>query len=76
MELYARDTLHREDIRFVAFEPNPTKVCFIEHARMNGFDNPNTFRVLIQKAGLDLWTILSILYNTNNHGSKVSLRSR
>ena len=47
MALYARDILHREDIRFVAFEPNPTKVGFIEHiARVNGFDNPNTFRVI------------------------------
>ena len=47
MALYARDTLHREDIRFVAFEPNPTKACFIEHvAKMNGFDNSDLFRVI------------------------------
>lgn len=38
MALYARDTLNRDDIRFVAFEPNPTKAQFIEDcARANGF---------------------------------------
>lgn len=37
LALYARDTLRRTDIRFVAFEPNPAKARFIEEcAAANG----------------------------------------
>mmetsp|Transcript_15586 Transcript_15586/g.32958 ORF Transcript_15586/g.32958 Transcript_15586/m.32958 type:complete len:307 (+) Transcript_15586:166-1086(+) len=51
MALYARDTLQRPDIRFVAFEPNPKKARFIEEcAAANGFDSDinskNTIRVI------------------------------
>ena len=46
MAIYARDTLLRGDIRFVAFEPNPTKARFIEEcAAANGFA-PETLRVI------------------------------
>jgi FkbM family methyltransferase len=46
MALYARDTLRRDDIRFVAFEPNPKKARFIEEcAAANGFA-PDTLRVI------------------------------
>ncbi len=46
MALYARDTLRRDDIRFVAFEPNPRKARFIEEcAAANGFSSEN-FRVI------------------------------
>ncbi|KAL7548145.1 hypothetical protein ACHAWF_011449 [Thalassiosira exigua] len=46
MALYARDTLNRRDIRFVAFEPNPTKARFIEECgAANGFDS-DTLRVI------------------------------
>ena len=46
MALYARDTLQRHDIRFVAFEPNPEKALFIEEcAAANGFDS-DTVRVI------------------------------
>ena len=46
MALYARDTLLRDDIRFVAFEPNPTKARFIKGcAAANGFA-PETLRVI------------------------------
>jgi FkbM family methyltransferase len=46
MALYARDTLRRDDIRFVAFEPNPKKARFIEEcAAANGFA-PETLRVI------------------------------
>jgi hypothetical protein len=46
MALHARDSLHREDIRFVAFEPNATKARFIEAcAAANGFA-PETLRVI------------------------------
>mmetsp|Transcript_22289 Transcript_22289/g.35074 ORF Transcript_22289/g.35074 Transcript_22289/m.35074 type:complete len:162 (-) Transcript_22289:41-526(-) len=55
MALYARDTLQRPDIRFVAFEPNPMKARFIEEcAAANGFHSDsssssksiNTIRVI------------------------------
>eukprot|EP00571_Detonula_confervacea_P009858 CAMPEP_0172301456 /NCGR_PEP_ID=MMETSP1058-20130122/3342_1 /TAXON_ID=83371 /ORGANISM="Detonula confervacea, Strain CCMP 353" /LENGTH=315 /DNA_ID=CAMNT_0013011581 /DNA_START=141 /DNA_END=1088 /DNA_ORIENTATION=+ len=46
MAIYARDTLQRHDIRFVAFEPNRTKAQFIEEcAEANGFDS-DTLRVI------------------------------
>lgn len=46
MAIYARDTLQRHDLRFVAFEPNPTKARFIEEcAAANGFDT-DTIRVI------------------------------
>lgn len=39
MALYARDTLKREDLRFMAFEPNGRKVEFIEGCvRENGLE--------------------------------------
>jgi len=46
MALFARDTLQRHDLRFIAFEPNPTKARFIEEcAAANGFE-PDTLNVI------------------------------
>ncbi|KAL7482005.1 hypothetical protein ACHAW6_007682 [Cyclotella cf. meneghiniana] len=44
--LYARETLQRNDLRFIAFEPNPIKAQFIRDcAAINGFDE-ETVRVI------------------------------
>lgn len=46
MALYARDTLGRHDLRFVAIEPNHIKAKFIqETAKANGFDT-KTLKVI------------------------------
>ena len=46
MALYARDTLLRDDLRFVAFEPNPIKAQWIRDcAAENGFEE-ETIRVI------------------------------
>ena len=46
LALYARDTLGRHDLRFVAIEPNPVKARFIKDtAAANGFDS-KTLRVI------------------------------
>jgi FkbM family methyltransferase len=46
MAIHARDALHREDIRFVAFEPNARKARFIEEcAAANGLSS-ETLRVI------------------------------
>lgn len=46
MALYARDTLQRNDLRFVAIEPNPVKARWIRDcAAINGF-NEDAVRVI------------------------------